>query len=52
LSAEGFVEVVEGLTAGEFVVARAGSFLRNGDMVRPVPAQDVQNRTASSEGPR
>jgi HlyD family secretion protein len=52
LSAEGFVEVVEGLTAGEFVVARAGSFLRSGDMVRPVPAQDVQNRTASSEGPR
>jgi RND family efflux transporter MFP subunit len=39
LSADGFVEIVDGLRLGEEVVARAGSFLRDGDIVRPVPAQ-------------
>ncbi|MFY9292029.1 MAG: efflux RND transporter periplasmic adaptor subunit, partial [Methylorubrum rhodinum] len=36
LSAEGFTEVRSGIAAGETVVARAGSFLRDGDRVRPV----------------
>ena len=36
LTAEGFAEVRSGLTEGEMVVARAGSFLRDGDRVRPV----------------
>ncbi|SFK31335.1 efflux RND transporter periplasmic adaptor subunit [Methylorubrum salsuginis] len=36
LSAEGFTEIRSGVTAGETVVARAGSFLRDGDRVRPV----------------
>ena len=36
LSAEGFTELREGIAAGESVVARAGSFLRDGDRVRPV----------------
>ena len=36
LSAEGFTEVRSGIAAGEAVVARAGSFLRDGDRVRPV----------------
>jgi HlyD family secretion protein len=36
LSAEGFTELRTGLAAGEAVVARAGSFLRDGDRVRPV----------------
>lgn len=36
LSAEGFTEIRSGLAAGEAVVARAGSFLRDGDRVRPV----------------
>jgi HlyD family secretion protein len=36
LSAEGFTELRSGLAAGEAVVARAGSFLRDGDRVRPV----------------
>jgi len=39
LSADGFVEVLEGLRSGEEVVARAGSFLRDGDTVRPVAAE-------------
>jgi RND family efflux transporter MFP subunit len=38
LSAEGFVEIAGGVAAGEPVVARAGSFLREGDAVRPVVA--------------
>jgi multidrug efflux pump subunit AcrA (membrane-fusion protein) len=32
----GMVEVREGLVQGEVVVARAGTFLRDGDLVRPV----------------
>lgn len=51
LSADGYVEIVEGLSAGEAVVARAGSFLRDGDVVRAVAADAAQagaNRTASS----
>jgi HlyD family secretion protein len=42
LSADGFVEVQAGVSAGEFVVAKAGSFLRNGDRVRPVIAEAAQ----------
>jgi HlyD family secretion protein len=38
LSAGGFIEIVEGLKAGEAVVARAGTFLRDGDRVTPVAA--------------
>jgi RND family efflux transporter MFP subunit len=49
LSAEGFVEISEGLKAGEAIVARAGSFLRDGDVVRSVESnQGGANRTAQS----
>jgi len=49
LNAEGFVEVTEGLKAGEAVVARAGSFLRDGDVVRAVAAEAATaSRTAAS----
>lgn len=51
LSAEGFIEIVEGLKTGESVVARAGSFLRDGDIVRPVGAPEA-SRTAQNEGAR
>lgn len=34
LSATGFVEITEGLVAGDVIVARAGPFLRTGDAVR------------------
>ena len=49
LSADGFVEVAEGIAAEEAIVARAGSFLRDGDVVRPVPApgQDQAAQTGS-----
>ena len=36
LIARGLVEVKEGLSEGDVVVARAGTFLRNGDAVRTV----------------
>jgi hypothetical protein len=32
----GLVEVTKGLAEGDVVVARAGTFLRDGDLVRPV----------------
>jgi HlyD family secretion protein len=38
LAANALVEVRDGLADGDFVVARAGTFLRDGDTVRPVPA--------------
>jgi len=39
--AEGdLVEVREGLEPGDAVVARSGTFLRDGDAVRPVPVND------------
>jgi hypothetical protein len=34
----GQVEIREGLSEGDIVVARAGSLLREGDPVRPMPA--------------
>jgi RND family efflux transporter MFP subunit len=47
LTAEGFIQIEDGVAPGEFVVARAGSFLREGDLVRPVIAE-----TAQAEGKR
>lgn len=41
LSADGFVQV-EGVGTGDMVVTRAGSFLRDGDVVRPVLAESAQ----------
>jgi HlyD family secretion protein len=38
LAADALVEVRDGLGEGDLVVARAGTFLRHGDMVRPVQA--------------
>jgi hypothetical protein len=36
LAAGALVEVREGLTEGDLVVARSGTFLRDGDAVRPI----------------
>jgi len=46
LSADGFVEIAQGIAAGESVVARAGSFLREGDAVRPVVADATPRQGA------
>ena len=42
LTAEGYVQIENGVAAGDRVVARAGSFLRDGDIVRPVLAATAQ----------
>ena len=36
LADTGFTEIVEGVALGDLVIARAGTFLRDGDAVRPV----------------
>lgn len=41
LSADGFIQV-EGVNTGDMVVTRAGSFLRDGDAVRPILAEPAQ----------
>ncbi len=33
----GFVEIVEGLVPGETVVTKAGAFVRDGDVINPIP---------------
>jgi len=35
----GWIEIIEGLAEGDSVVARAGSFVRDGDRINPVPAE-------------
>lgn len=37
LIADGRVEIREGLAAGEMVVSKSGTFVRDGDAVRPIP---------------
>ena len=52
LSDEDDIEIRSGLSEGERVVARAGSFLRDGDRVRPVPlARQGQSPAAISAAP-
>ncbi len=41
LTAAGFVEIRKGLSAGDIVVAKAGTFLRDGDAVKPVRPNPV-----------
>jgi RND family efflux transporter MFP subunit len=43
LAAGTLVEVREGLTEGDLVVARSGTFLREGDTVRPAPIEAVKS---------
>ena len=45
LAAGALVEVRDGLAEGDLVVARSGTFLRDGDAVRPIIAE----RTKLSE---
>ncbi|MEA1831613.1 efflux RND transporter periplasmic adaptor subunit [Methylobacterium durans] len=52
LSAEGFTEVRGTLAADEAVVARAGSFLRDGDRVRAVAPEGTKPLAAADAAPR
>ncbi|OZA10683.1 MAG: efflux transporter periplasmic adaptor subunit [Rhodobacterales bacterium 17-64-5] len=38
-----FVEVIDGLAAGDLVVSKAGTFVRDGDAINPVLATDALN---------
>jgi len=33
----GWIEITEGLAAGDLVVTKAGSFVRDGDRINPIP---------------
>ncbi|CAI9417716.1 Putative efflux system component YknX [Pleomorphomonas sp. T1.2MG-36] len=47
LTDAGFVEVTEGLAEGELVVSKAGTFLRDGDKVKPQVATDTETKTGA-----
>ena len=47
IAAEGFTEVVEGLSAGETVVAKAMAFLRDGDTIRPIATAAASTGTGA-----
>ena len=51
LSDDDDIEIRGGLSEGERVVARAGSFLRDGDKVRPVPLAAVAPALAEAPSP-
>jgi len=38
-----FVEIIDGLAAGDLVVSKAGTFVRDGDEINPVLAADAMN---------
>jgi HlyD family secretion protein len=38
-----FVEIIDGLAAGDLVVAKAGAFVRAGDRINPILAPDATN---------
>jgi HlyD family secretion protein len=44
LRAEGTIEAREGINEGDMVVARAGSFVREGDRVRPILTDDTARK--------
>ena len=45
--ADGLVEITEGAAEGDIVIARSGTFLREGDTVRPVLASTSQMSEAN-----
>lgn len=44
--ADGFSEILEGVSEGEQVIARAGAFLRDGDLVRPIVPGSTDQKQA------
>lgn len=49
ISGKGLIEVVEGISLGEAVVLRAGTFVRDGDAVTPVEAKP-ESESAGAKG--
>jgi len=52
LSDDDDIEIRTGLAEGERVVARAGSFLRDGDRVRPIPVANAAPTVAEAPSPQ
>ena len=50
LEQDGLIEVTSGLQAGDLVVAKAGTFLRDGDAVRAMPADPRRASDAVASG--
>lgn len=50
LRADALAEVKEGLTEGDVVVEKSGTFLRDGDAVRPMPGSGTGTEKLSSAG--
>ena len=42
IRAGGWVEILDGLAAGDTVVTKAGAFVRPGDKINPVPSNDAE----------
>jgi HlyD family secretion protein len=51
LTSEGLVEVRDGLKLGDTIVARAGTFLRDGDLVRPAAEAEPAKAGAVNAAP-
>ncbi|MGE7367860.1 efflux RND transporter periplasmic adaptor subunit [Neorhizobium sp. NPDC001467] len=45
----GFVEIVSGLKTGDKVVAKAGAFVRDGDRIAPVEAQNTEPANSKAQ---
>jgi HlyD family secretion protein len=39
----GWIEVLEGISPGDTIVAKAGAFVRDGDRINPVPFEPAVN---------
>jgi transketolase len=50
IRAGGLAEIVEGVSDGDWIIAKAGTFLRNGDRIRPqeAPLESVLVGTVES----
>lgn len=46
LNGQGKVEIVEGVKEGDLVVARSGTFVRDGDIITPVPVAPAKTSAA------
>lgn len=50
LTGQGKVELTEGVNQGDVVVARSGTFVRDGDIITPVPVTAVKTSAATANG--
>ena len=43
----GKIEILDGLNAGDMLVARAGAFVRPGDRINPVPVETAAGEVSN-----